>query len=95
MTAGSVFELALGSVFVLIGLRSAVSSLREPTPAGSSGDRFLLALHEAAKAGFWLALGAFFIGYPLVDDLAFRWFALTPVGMAGIRLVASYFLSRS
>lgn len=89
------FELTLGSVFVLIGLRSGVSSLRRPTPVSSAGDRFMVALHDAATAGFWLALGGFFIGYPLVDDLSFRWFALTPLGMAGIRLVAAYFLSRS
>ncbi|HEX2031959.1 MAG TPA: hypothetical protein VHL78_11250 [Actinomycetota bacterium] len=95
MTAGSLIEVVLGSVFVLIGVGSGVSSLREPTPAGSPGDRFMVALHDAAKAGFWLALGGFFIGYPLVDDLTFRWFALTPLAMAGIRLVASYFLSRS
>lgn len=95
MTAGGVIEIVLGALFVLIGLRSGFASLREPTPAASPGDRFLLALHDAAKAGFWLALGGFFIGYPLVDDLTFRWFALTPLGMAGIRLIAAYFLSRS
>ncbi|HYH28621.1 MAG TPA: hypothetical protein VEA19_07600, partial [Actinomycetota bacterium] len=59
------------------------------------GDRALLALHEAAKAGFWLSLGAFFVGAAILDDAeGLRWFLLVPISMAGLRLVAATFLSR-
>jgi hypothetical protein len=94
VTGLSIFEIALGGLFVVFGLLSASSSLREPVTF-SGGARFMLAVHDAAKAGFWLALGGFFIGYALLEHpQRFRWFALVPLGMAALRLVAAYFLSR-
>jgi hypothetical protein len=92
-----ILEMVAAGVFLLVGLLSAIGSLRSPTAVGESGrDRFLIALHDAAKAGFWLALGGFFLGFGLLDEpQGFRWFALVPVGMAGLRLVAAALLARS
>jgi len=90
-----VFELAVGGFFTLIGLRSALQSIRQETPDESGRVRALIAMHEAAKAGFWLALGAFFIGYATVSEpQEFRWFVLVPIAMAGLRLVAATLLAR-
>src|SRR5688572_26332785 len=61
-----IVELAAGGLLLLIGVRSAVSSIREVAPDEPGRVRALIALHEAAKAGFWLALGAFFLGYATV-----------------------------
>lgn len=89
------FELALGGFFTLIGLRSALQSIRQETADESGRVRALIAMHEAAKAGFWLALGAFFIGYATVaEPQEFRWFVLVPIAMAGLRLVAATLLAR-
>ena len=88
-------ELAAGGLLLLIGVRSAVSSIREVAPDEPGRIRALIALHEAAKAGFWLALGAFFLGYATVDDPQdFRWFVMIPIAMAGLRLVAATLLAR-
>lgn len=55
----------------------------------------MIALHEAAKAGFWLALGTFFLGYATVaEPQQFRWFVMIPISMAGLRLVAATLLAR-
>ncbi len=56
----------------------------------------LIAVHDAAKAGFWLSLGGFFLGYGVsAEPQAFRWFAMVPVGMAGLRLITATLLARS
>jgi hypothetical protein len=90
-----VFELVLGGLFLLIGLRSAVQSIRDASTEEPGRVRALIALHEAAKAGFWLALGAFFLGYATVrEPQEFRWFVMVPIAMAGLRLVAATLLAR-
>lgn len=88
-------EFLVAAPFILIGLWSAWRSLKEPMPGEDARARFLIALHEAAKAGFWLALGGFFVLYGLLDEpQSFRWFALVPVAMAGLRLAAAAILAR-
>lgn len=88
-------ELAAGGLLLLIGVRSAVSSIREVAPDEPGRVRALIALHEAAKAGFWLALGVFFLGYATVEEPQdFRWFVMIPIAMAGLRLVAATLLAR-
>jgi hypothetical protein len=88
-------ELAAGGLFLLIGLRSAVHSIGQMSPDEPGRVRALIALHEAAKAGFWLALGAFFLGYATVaEPQQFRWFVMFPIAMAGLRLVAATLLAR-
>ncbi len=91
-----VFELVLGVVFVLLGLAAGASSLREPVPMETGSGRFLVALHDASKAGFWLTLGGFFLMFALLDEpQSFHWFALVPLGMAALRLATAYLLSRT
>lgn len=90
-----IVEVVVGSLFLLVGLRSSLRSLRSTDTAESAGTRALVAVHDAAKAGFWLALGGLFIGFATLDEPeSFRWFVLVPIAMAGIRLVAAATLSR-
>lgn len=80
---------------VLIGLWSAWRSLAQPVPAEDAGSRFLIAVHQASKAGFWFGFGAFFLAYGLLEHPeGFRWFALVPVGMAVLRLATALLLAR-
>jgi hypothetical protein len=72
-----------------------VRSLQDIGTEESARERALIALHEAAKAGFWLALGAFFVGYAVVrEPQEFRWFVMVPIAAAGIRLIAATLLAR-
>ena len=87
---------AVAGICFLLGIRAAVGSLREPIPADTFREQLLIGLHEMARAGFWLALGGFFLGYEiLAEPGAFRWFAFVPLGMAAIRLAAAAFLWRA
>jgi hypothetical protein len=88
-------EFVLAVPLLVVGLVSATRSLREPIAAENGGSRFLVALHEASKAGFWLTLGGFFLVYGLADEPgAWRWFALVPIAMAGLRLGTAAVLAR-
>lgn len=96
MTAVQVVGIVLAGFFVIVGVAAAATSLRETTPEDSGRVRFLLAVHDAAKAGFWLALGAVLLGLSVVERPgALRWLGLVPVSFAALRLGAAYFLSRS
>ena len=91
-----IVELVLAGVFLLFGVASGSNSLRGVEPMEDGRARFLLAVHDAAKAGFWLALGGFFLGFALIDEpQSFRWFALAPILMAAVRLLAAVFLTRT
>jgi hypothetical protein len=91
-----ILELVLAGVFLLFGVVSGINSLRGVEPMEEGRARFLLAVHDAAKAGFWLALGGFFLGLALIEEpQSFRWFALAPVLMAGVRLLTAVFLARA
>lgn len=88
-------EVLVAIPLVLIGLGSAWRSLAEPIPAEDAGSRFLIAVHQASKAGFWFAFGGFFVAYGLLEHPeGFRWFALIPVGMAVLRLASALLLAR-
>ena len=90
-----ILELVLAGVFLLFGLVSGFNSLQDVEPVVDGRARFLIALHDAAKAGFWLALGGFFLGFALLEQpQAWRWFALAPIVMAGLRLAAAALLAR-
>jgi hypothetical protein len=91
-----ILELVLAGLFVLFGVVSGINSLRDAQPVEEGRVRFLVAVHDAAKAGFWLALGGFFLGFALSDEpLGFRWFAMMPILMAALRLGAAALISRS
>jgi hypothetical protein len=88
-------ELVIAGALMLIGAYSAVRSLAEPIPAEDGRSRFLISIHEASKAGFWLTLGGFFLLYGLLEEpQEWRWFALVPVAMAVLRLGTATLLSR-
>jgi hypothetical protein len=90
-----ILELAVAIPLLLIGLTSAWRSLAEPIPAEGAGDRLLVSIHQAAKAGFWLAFGTFFLLYGVLESPDWiRWFVLVPLGMAAVRLATALALSR-
>lgn len=85
---------ALAAVFFLVGVRTTLTPTRLDERI-SGGDRLLIAVHDAARAGFWLALAAVFVGFNLVEDpFEFRWFVMVPIAMAALRLLAAVGLSR-
>jgi len=86
-------EILAGATLVLVGLRTAWRSVREIQPQGPG--RVLMALHETARAGWWLSLGGLFLAYGLVGDTTqVRWFVMVPIAMAGLRLLSATFLRR-
>ncbi len=89
-------EFVVAVPFLLVGVYTAWRSLAEPVEVEDGGSRFLLAVHEAAKAGFWLTLGGFFLVYGIAEEpQAFRWLALVPLGMAALRLGTAALIARS
>ena len=88
-------ELGVAVLCLLLGARAAFVSLARPIVADSLAERLLIALHESARAGFWFALAAFFLGYALLDEpQGWRLFILAPIGMAGLRLAVATLLAR-
>jgi hypothetical protein len=89
-------EYVVAGLLFLFGIVSAVRSLREPPAEERGGTRVLIAVHDAARAMFWLSLGGFFLAYGLADGAPeVRYLALVPVLMAVIRLLAASRLSRT
>jgi hypothetical protein len=96
MRVVTILELVAAGVLILVGFWVAYWSLKEPMEVRSTKERFLVALHEAARAGFWLALGSWFLGLALIEEpQTWRWFILVPIGMAAVRLAARTFLGMS
>ncbi|MGH2723960.1 MAG: hypothetical protein ACRDI0_06780 [Actinomycetota bacterium] len=96
MTTVQIAGIVLGALFGLMGVSATATSLRETTPERSGRVRLLLAIHDAAKAGFWFALAAVLVALSLVDNpFEHRWLGLVPVVLAGVRLGAAYWLSRT
>ena len=95
MTFGQIAGLVIGGLLFVVGLVSGIRSVAASPGMESGRDRFLLALHDAAKAGFWLALGAAFLGLSILEPASeYRWLVVIPIGMAGLRLVAATLLAR-
>lgn len=89
-------EYALGGLLVLFGLVSAVRSLASPATVEERRVRVLIAVHDAAKAMFWISLGGFFVLYAAAEEQeVVRWLVLVPIGMAAIRLLTASVLSRT
>lgn len=89
-------EYALAGVLFLIGAVSAGRSIAEPITDERGRPRFLIAVHEAAKALFWFGFGGFFLAYGLSNGAPeVRWLALVPIAMGAIRMVAASVLSRT
>jgi hypothetical protein len=95
VTLGQIVGLVVGGLLVVVGLVVGVRSVATPTGMDSGRDRFLLALHDAAKAGFWLGLGVAFLGLSVLEPAGeYRWLVVIPIGMAGLRLIAATLLAR-
>jgi hypothetical protein len=89
-------EYVLGGLLVLFGLVSAARSLGKPPSEEEGRIRLLIAVHDAAKAMFWISFGGFFILYAAAEEQdVVRWLAMVPFGMAAIRLLVASVLSRA
>jgi hypothetical protein len=89
-------EYALAGILFLVGAVSAGRSLASPITDEHGRPRFLIAVHEAAKALFWFSFGGFFLAYGLSNGAPeVRWLALVPISMGAIRMVAASVLSRA
>lgn len=89
-------EYVIGGLLALVGVVSAVRSVSTPPAGESRRIRLLIAVHEAAKAMFWISLGGFFVLYAAAEEQeVVRWLALVPIAMAAVRLLAASALSRS
>ena len=89
-------EYWLAIPLLLFGLVSAFRSLARPVEDERATGRLLLAVHEASRSMFWLALGGFFLAYGLADGAPeVRWLALVPVVLAAVRLLTASALSRT
>lgn len=99
----NVLELGLASLFVLGGLRSLWTWSRRGFAGTDAVDHLLYAVHLTGKVGLWFAFAGFFAlyassdaqGRAAIDELArFRWYALVPMSLAAMQLVAGVLLSR-
>ena len=89
-------EYVLAGLFGLFGVVSAVRSLSEPPAEEQGGDRVLMAVHDAARALFWLSLGGFFLAYGLAaGETDVRWLVMVPLVMAAVRLISAAFVTRA
>jgi hypothetical protein len=89
-------EYVVGGLLILFGLVSAARSLSSPATAKERRIRLLIAVHDAAKAMFWISLGGWFVLYATAEEQeVVRWLVLVPIGMAAIRLLTASVLSRT
>jgi len=96
-------ELAAAGLFALGGLRSLWVWTRRPFEGTDLRDHLLYALYLTGRVGLWFAIaGSFLIwssirtrGRAAIDEAAaYRWYLLVPLGLAGLQLVAGWFLGR-
>lgn len=91
----NVLEWGLAGLAFVLGVRAAFTPVRFEEGAPSARDRLMIALYEAARAGFWFALAGLFLGFALLEDTSsFRVLAIVPVILAGVRMLAAVRLSR-
>lgn len=89
-------EYIVAGLLFLFGTVSAIRSLREPPAEERGSMRVLIAIHDAARAMFWLSLSGFFLAYGLTDRAPeVRYLVLIPVLMAVVRLLTASRLSRA
>jgi hypothetical protein len=98
-----VVEVALAALLALAGLRSLWSWSRRRFEAVDVVDHVLYALYLTGRIGLWFAFAGLFAIYASVDtrgvaaldDLRpYRWYLLVPLVLAGLQLVAGWFLGR-
>jgi hypothetical protein len=85
----------VAAVLILFGLVSAARSLASSAGADDVQSRWLLAVHDTAKAGFWLAFGAAFLAFGLLQEAwTGRLLVVVGLALAGVRLLAATLLAR-
>jgi len=90
-----VVELVVAGVLFLLGVRSALRWFRTEFRAVSPGEAFLYALHVSSRVALWFSFAAVFLALGLLDEPSrYRWFALIPIGLAGVQLLTGVLLAR-
>lgn len=98
-----VVEIAIAALLTLAGLRSLWAWSRRRFEGVDVVDHLLYALYLTGRIGLWFALAGFFAiyasvdarGAPGLDELRpYRWYLLVPLVLAGLQLVAGWFLGR-
>ena len=98
-----IVELAIAVLFILGGLRSLWVWGRRPFEGTDVVDHALYAIYLTGRVGLWFAFAGFFLIYATIDVQGraaldeleqYRWYLMVPLGLAGMQLVAGWFLGR-
>jgi len=90
-----VLEWGVAAVAFVLGVRAVLTPVRFEEGPLPGRDRMLVALYEASRAAFWFSLAGLFAGFALVEDPdSFRVFAVVPILLAGMRMLAAARLAR-
>jgi hypothetical protein len=96
-SAGSyVPEFVIAGILVALGLRSLRRWMRTEFRAESPAEQVLYSAHVFSRVGMWFAVAGLFVGYALVEDpQSLGWYVFVLLGLAGLRLMSSFYLWRS
>jgi hypothetical protein len=98
-----VVELAIAGLLAFAGLRSLWKWSRRGFEGVDVVDHLLYALYLTGRAGLWFSLAGWFLiyasvdtrGRPALDELEpYRWYLIVPLVLAGVQLLAGWFLGR-
>jgi hypothetical protein len=98
-----VLELAIAGLLAAAGLRSLWTWGRRRFEGTDVVDHVLYALYLTGRVGLWFSLAGLFAlyasvdtrGQPALDELRpYRWYLVVPLALAGLQLVAGWFLGR-
>jgi hypothetical protein len=92
-----VVELGLAGLLAIAGIRSLWTWSRRRFESTDIADHLLYALYLTGRVGLWFSLAGFFVIYAWVDAAGaslrdFQWYGLVPLVLAGMQLVAGWFL---
>jgi hypothetical protein len=95
----TVLEIVVAGLFALAGLRSLWVWSRRRFEGTDVTDHLLYALYLTGRVGLWFSLAGFFAIYAMVDASgqslrSYRWYGLVPLLLAGMQLLAGWFLGR-
>jgi len=91
-----VVELVVAGCLTLGGIRSLVVWVGSEFDARSAREQVLYSLYVTARVGVWFAFAGFFAGYALVDEpRRFAWYAMIPISVAAVQMLAGLALWRS
>jgi hypothetical protein len=96
VTAGEIAEVVAGGALVLVGIVSGARTMGQVRAEDAPGLRTAIVAHAAAKAGFWISIGAIFFAYAFRGELLGSPRVLFPIPlvMTGIRLLTAQALAR-